>query len=102
MSESTHTLNLVITPDELLDLIINGEESLATINIKTQATLRSVTDHSVLKRKDGSVLHMFKAILTIGEIYEHDADISLTRQKDALEYTGTLTFKQFHGGPMAD
>ena len=102
MSHSTETAKITISNDEILDLLVNGYESIVTLNVDTRATLRSVTDHSVTLRPDGNALHTFKSILTIDDIYEYEADITLTGKMSDFEFIGSATFKRHYGGNMAE
>lgn len=101
MSHATQTSAVSISPDEIHDLLVNGEESLVTLECKTIATLRNVTEHST--RKVGiRAAHEFECILTLDTIYEHKAKVHLTENEDKTEFTGTIAYLIFQGKSMAE
>lgn len=101
MSHSTHTSTLSISPDEIHDLLVNAVESFITLNDQTPATLRNVTDHCP-RKVEGKTVHKFTCILTLQDIYEHDAIVDLIEDNDKTQFVGTISYQVQHGGLMAD
>ena len=100
MSHSTHTERLVITRDEIMDLLINGEESIVTLNNSITATLSNATGHRSYK-VGKKAAHQLNAMLVMGE-EEHDAEIRLVERSEDSTFVGTAIYNVFHGGLMAD
>lgn len=101
MSYSTHTSTVSISSDEIHDLLVNSAESFVTLDDQTPATLRNVTDHCP-RKVEGKTVHTFTCILTLKDIYEHDAKVELVEDDDMTQFNGTILYQVQHGGLMAE